>query len=123
MVSDTDVMIDRRGMCVIDEVFLKINAAIEEDKTHTVYTFEDDIYYGLTGSALRESEIFVITFLNSDGYTIEEKLLEDGITRILEIDWSEPKPSQFDGVGGLDGPSIYPTANDIYSISMKNKGK
>lgn len=119
MFENTDVMIEREREDMTNKVFSQIRNAAKKGETCTTYTTKDGLSYEVFGSILRTSEALVGMFLNDSGYEIEAKPLEDGFALILEIDWSNPKPSKFDNPNGYDYLNDYPTANDIYPVSMQ----
>lgn len=121
MFENTDVIIERNREEMTNKVFSQIKDAAKKGKTCTTYTTKDGLSYEIFGSILRTSEALVGMFLNDSGYTLEEKPLEDGFALILEIDWSKPKPSDFDNSNGYDDLIVYPTAIDIYPVSMQDK--
>lgn len=121
MFENTDVIIERNRESMTNKVFSQIKDAARKGETSTIYKTRNGLDYEIFGSMIRTSEALVGMFLNDSGYEIEEKPLEDGYALMLEIDWSEPKPSDFDNPNGYDDLIAYPTANDIYPVSMQAK--
>lgn len=115
MIESTDVIIKKEEERMRDKVFSQIKNAAKKGETSTTYTAKDSLAYEIFGELYKTSEALVGMFLQDSGYEIEEKPLEDGFALILEIDWSEPKPSKFDNSNGYDDLIVYPTANDIHS--------
>ena len=123
MFENTDVIIERNRESMTNKVFSQIKDAARKGKTSTIYKTRNGLDYEIFGSMIRTSETLVGMFLNDSGYEIEEKPLEDGYALMLEIDWSEPKPSKFDSHEDYNEIIEYPTANDIYTFSINNRKK
>ena len=123
MFENTDVIIERNRESMTNKVFSQIKDAARKGKTSTIYKTRNGLDYEIFGSMIRTSEALVGMFLNDSGYEIEEKPLEDGYALMLEIDWSEPKPSKFDSHEDYNETIEYPTANDIYKFSINNRKK